>query len=109
MRTSIIGLTIVVATFWSAASHAQSASKTPSLAEITLRAESQSSLLARSDMQVPKPIPVIRPLRFEEIPVGPGTRGGEKPCTVPHKSAVDMETQQGNEPGLVVPRMNIAR
>ncbi len=29
-----------------------------------------TSLLARSEMQVPRPLPIVKPLRFDEIPVG---------------------------------------
>jgi hypothetical protein len=29
-----------------------------------------SDLMARSEMQGPKPIPIVKPLRFAEIPVG---------------------------------------
>ena len=41
-----------------------------------------STLLARSDMQQPKPIPIINPLRYAEIPVAQTApevhyRGGE--------------------------------
>ena len=37
------------------------------------RSERWSNLLARSDMQTPRAIPVIRPLRFQEIPASSDT------------------------------------
>jgi len=36
----------------------------------SLSSPKANSLLARSEMQVPKPLPIIKPLRFDEIPVG---------------------------------------
>lgn len=110
MRTSIFGLAIVVAMFWNATGQAQSAHKSTSLTEIAPGSESSSSLLARSEMQIPKPIPIIRPLRFQEIPVSPGARGGEKRSMVPNNLPIGTGGQDGNEPALtLVPQTNIGR
>jgi hypothetical protein len=109
MCRSILGLTIVVAIFWSAASRAQSAHQTSSLTEVTPR-KSSSSLLARSEMQAPKPIPVIRPLRFQEIPATPGTgRGAEHQSVASDDSAASAKNQQESGPALlVVPETDVA-
>jgi len=40
--------------------------------------ESRTTLLARSDMQTPKSIPIIRPLRFQEIPARFNVHGAER-------------------------------
>ena len=40
-----------------------------------------SSLLDRSDMQSPKPIPAVKPLRFQEIPVAADSSGAQVPNT----------------------------
>jgi hypothetical protein len=106
MCRSIFGLTLVVAMLmcWSAASPAQSAHKTPSSTEVSSR-ESSSSLLARSQMQAPKPIPVIRPLRFEEIPVSSGaTSGGEHQSAATDNPPANAENQRESEPALSVPQ-----
>jgi hypothetical protein len=50
----------------------------------TLRSSQRrnSSLLDRSDMQSPKPIPVVKPLRFQEIPVATDANGAQVPNTL---------------------------
>jgi len=101
MCKSILGSTLVVAMFWSVASPAQSAHKTSSSTEATPR-ESTSSLLTRSQMQAPKPIPVIRPLRFQEIPASSGvTSGGEHQSVASDDSAATAKPQHDCEPGLL--------
>jgi len=62
-------------------------------------------------MQVPKPIPVIRPLRFQEIPANAGTTlGGEQQSVASDDSAVSTKNQQEGEPTLsvFVPRTDVA-
>ena len=110
MCRSILGLTIVVAMFWSAASRAQSAHKTSSLTELTPR-ESSSLLLARSEMQVPKPIPIIRPLRFQEIPASLGARrGAEKQSMAVDNLPAGAESQPDSEVAVpIVSQTNGAR
>lgn len=77
MRRLILGFTTVLAMSCSAL-HAQSGQKISESTEVTPRS-GVSSLLARSEMQIPKPIPITRPLRFQEIPASLGARqGGEK-------------------------------
>jgi hypothetical protein len=101
MCKSILGSTLVVAMFWSAASPAQSAYKTSSSTETAPR-ESLSSLLARSQMQAPKPIPVIRPLRFQEIPASSGvTSDGEHQSVASDGSTANAKQQQDSEPALL--------
>jgi hypothetical protein len=101
MCKSILGSTLVVAMFWSVASPAQSAHKTSSSTEVTPR-ESSSSLLARSQMQAPKPIPVIRPLRFQEIPASSGvTSGGEHQSVGTDNSPANAENRRESEPALL--------
>ena len=108
MCKSILGSTLVVAMFWSVASPAQSAHKTSSSTEATPR-ESPSSLLARSQMQAPKPIPVIRPLRFQEIPASSGvTSGGEHQSVASDDSAASAKHPQESEPALLnVPQTDV--
>ncbi|HZS99905.1 MAG TPA: hypothetical protein VFA40_24170 [Terriglobales bacterium] len=102
-------MTIAAAMLSSSAVHAQSGHKTPSLTEITPRSESSSLLLGRSEMQAPKPIPVIRPLRFQEIPASPeGKRGVEKQAldSLPAGGG----TEKASEPALLVmPQTNVAQ
>jgi hypothetical protein len=95
----------------SSAVHAQSAHKTPSLTEITPRSESSSLLLGRSEMQAPKPIPVIRPLRFQEIPASPEGKLGAEKQSVPLESLPTRgEPEQESEPALsVMPQTNFAQ
>lgn len=109
MRMSILGPTIVVAMFWSATSWAQSTHTTSPLAEASQR-ECSSSLLARSEMQTPKPIPVIRPLRFQEIPATLGaTRGTQDQSVAAVHAPPNAENQQESEPALVVvPQTEVA-
>jgi hypothetical protein len=55
---------------WTAAGIAQMASSTHGKGAPTPHADRRySTLLARSDMQQPKPIPTVNPLRYTEIPV----------------------------------------
>ena len=110
MRRSTLGLTIVAAMLSSPAIQAQSPHKTSSLIEITPRSESSSSLLGRSEMQVPKPIPVIRPLRFQEIPASPGgKRGVDKQSTTLDSLSAGAGTERASEPTLLaVPQTNVA-
>lgn len=61
-----VGTYLCLSVVWSLTGWAQSAQQ---------HSESHSSpkansLLARSEMQVPRPLPIIKPLRFDEIPVG---------------------------------------
>jgi hypothetical protein len=110
MRASIIGLILVVGMFWSADGCAQSAPNACYLREIAPHSGALTSLLARSDMQVPKPIPVVRPLRFQEIPTVPKAQDNQKRAMIPDGFPAGMEVQRGNEPGTTLaPETNAAR
>lgn len=108
MCRSILGLIIFFTVLWSAASEAQSTSQTSPLTGTTPR--ETSPLLARSEMQAPKPIPVIRPLRFQEIPISPrARRGADHESVASDDSPVSAEKQQESEPAvLVLPQADIA-
>jgi hypothetical protein len=71
MRSKFCGLTTLLIVFlWAADGLAQSPSRSQSTSDTDIRSLPRTaSLLARSDMQRPKPLPVVRPLRFQEIPV----------------------------------------
>lgn len=105
----ILGLTMVVAMFWSAASRAQSTHQQSPVTETAPR-ESLFSLLARSELQAPKPIPAIRPLRFQEIPVGLGARrGADNQPVASDKVPASADSQQETKPALLVlPQTNVA-
>jgi len=54
-------------------------------------------------MQAPKPIPVIRPLRFQEIPVSTGDRRGADELSMTlDSSPANAEPQQAIEPALLL-------
>lgn len=66
LRDSIIG----VAISWSLVSWSQSPALRPTAADNKRQPEADSSsLLAYSDLQKPRPLPIIKPLRFQEIPL----------------------------------------
>jgi hypothetical protein len=71
MRSKFCGLTTLLIMFlWAADGFAQSPSRSQSSPDSSTRSQPRTaSLLARSDMQRPKPLPIVRPLRFQEIPV----------------------------------------
>lgn len=62
---------LVLLAFLITASWAQSATQQPSAHEpaVQTKPSTSSQLMARSDLQLPKPLPVVKPLRFQEIPV----------------------------------------
>jgi hypothetical protein len=53
-------------------------------------------------MQTPKPIPVIRPLRFQEIPLSSGATRGEHQSVDSHNLPASAEIQQESDPALLV-------
>jgi hypothetical protein len=60
---------------WATVCSAQSATPRPSASQAKDAVSSRlrhTTLLGRSEMQRPQPIPVVRPLRFQEIPVEAG-------------------------------------
>ena len=66
---------ILVGLSWATVCSAQSATPTPSASQAKDAVSSRpryTTLLGRSEMQRPQPIPVVRPLRFQEIPVEAG-------------------------------------
>jgi hypothetical protein len=67
----IVSTTAVVLLFlWTSASGAQSATQDPPAHDSKGRSQpNATSLVARSEMQRPRPLPVTKPLRFPEIPV----------------------------------------
>jgi hypothetical protein len=70
MRGKYSTTAVVLLFLWKGASWAQSA--TQGLPARDSKFQSQpnaTSLVARSEMQRPRPLPVTRPLRFQEIPV----------------------------------------
>jgi hypothetical protein len=75
MRSKLCELTIPLVLFLASLNGlAQSPSQRQSLSDTNVRSQPRMlSLLARSELQRPKPLPVVRPLRFEEIPVGAET------------------------------------
>jgi len=75
MRTQLCELTVSLIVFLGPINgFAQSPAQPPSLTDTNIRSQPRTpSLLARSEMQRPKPLPVVRPLRFQEIPVGAET------------------------------------
>ena len=78
MRTLLFCTTIIVPMLLAAKVQGQSgnqgsADQISKIAEYHAPSERWSNLLARSDMQTPRAIPVIRPLRFQEIPASVDT------------------------------------
>jgi len=67
MRSTVVASFVLIC--WSGASLAQGPPDKQTQPG-TLALLGSSNLMARSEMQGPKPIPVVKPLRFAEIPVG---------------------------------------
>ena len=88
MRTWIFCVTTIAPLLWAFAAPGQSANQVSAVTDVKARPESPTTLLARSDMQTPKSIPVIRPLRFQEIPAGFNVHGDQP-------RAVDMQATAG--------------
>lgn len=60
----------VLLLLWTVVSWGQSATEQPAGHDSDRKSKpTYSSLLARSEMQQPKPLPITKPLRFQEIPV----------------------------------------
>lgn len=71
IRETVVVLFFLV--LWTTASWPQSTTQLPAASGPAPQARpNHSSLLARSEMQKPKPLPITRPLRFQEIPVATG-------------------------------------
>lgn len=66
--TTIIVPVLLVAAVQGQSANQASTDKISKPTESRPHSERWSNLLARSDMQSPRAIPVIRPLRFQEIP-----------------------------------------
>jgi hypothetical protein len=76
MRSTFFGLTTLLVLLWTGVCFSQSVTPAQPSSDSTVRQQPRlTTLLARSDMQRPKPLPTIRPLRFEEIPVNTETPG----------------------------------
>ena len=67
MRSTVVASFVLIC--WSVLGLAQSPPDKQTQPGIIARSGS-SNLMGRSEMQRPKPIPVVKPLRFSEIPVG---------------------------------------
>ena len=67
-RIAVISLSIALCTATPLAQRTPPSQQQPTT-EVHYSQPRNSALLARSDMQTPKPIPIVRPLRFHEIPV----------------------------------------
>jgi hypothetical protein len=52
-----------------------------------------SPLLARSEMQRPRPLPTVRPLRFQEIPVNADSSRSEDKTTAPDNANFELLEQ----------------
>jgi hypothetical protein len=80
MRSTFCGLTTLLALLWTGICFSQSPTPSQPSSDSTVRLQPRmTTLLARSDMQRPKPLPIIRPLRFQEIPANTETpRPGDK-------------------------------
>jgi hypothetical protein len=64
------GTAFALLLLWTVAGWAQSVTEQPAGHDSARKSKpNYSSLLARSEMQQPKPLPITRPLRFQEIPV----------------------------------------
>ncbi len=71
MRSAVVASMFVL--LWPGVTIAQNPASDPS--QQNLRSARKSDLMARSEMQSPKSIPIVKWLRFREIPVnGPGDR-----------------------------------
>ena len=76
MRSTFCGLTTLLVLLWTGICFSQSPTPSQPSSDSTARPlPRMTTLLARSDMQQPQPLPIIRPLRFQEIPVDTETPG----------------------------------
>lgn len=83
---------------------AQSPSSSPPQYDSGARRQPRTSLLAHSDMQRPRPLPIVRPLRFEEIPVAADVPSVEDRRTRLGNAAEDRDdqTKETQSPGISV-------
>jgi hypothetical protein len=75
-RTAVISLSIALCTATALAQNTPPSQQQPTT-EVHYSQPRNSSLLARSDMQTPKPIPIVKPLHFQEIPVAIEPNSGQ--------------------------------
>jgi len=101
MRTSISCLAIATTLLWAFAASGQSTSQAPTLTNLKAQPPSRTTLLARSDMQSPKPIPIIRPLRFREIPAGFKVNGAEPRAIDVQSTVGEQSVEVQSENGVV--------
>ena len=62
-----------------------------------------SPLLARSEMQRPKPLPTVQTLRFQEIPVNADACRSEEKITAPENISFEQLEQVEREQGAHLP------
>jgi hypothetical protein len=60
-------------------------------------------LLARSEMQRPKPLPTVRTLRFQEIPVNADASTSENKTTAPNNTNFEQVEQVEREQAAHLP------
>ena len=102
--TTIIVPVLLVATVQCQSANQESTDQISKITECRPHSERWSNLLARSDMQSPRAIPVIRPLRFQEIPASFDTpaagwqKVSERDQPVVHDGTRQDETQVVLEP-----------
>jgi len=110
MRTSILALFAALMLFAAVIMfgvpvvEAQSRPTQSSQSEQTARRTAPTtSLLARSEMQTPKPIPIVRQLRFQEIPASSNGQGVRKQAgdLADSTTAPENPSQSNPAPGMM--------
>jgi hypothetical protein len=90
------GTAFVLLLLWTVVSWGQSATEQPAGHDADRKSKpNYSSLLARSEMQQPKPLPITKPLRFQEIPVAIGRDNL-------HRSSISIDENKSQKPANAV-------
>src|SRR5690349_2759323 len=103
MRSKFCG-TITLIFLWSCICVSQTASPTQPRSDSSTRSQARMSpLLARSEMQHPKPLPTVRTLRFQEIPVSADASRTEDKTPAPDNSNMEQLDQVEKEQTVHLP------
>jgi hypothetical protein len=87
-----------------AAAEGQSTNEPATGAAVKARSEFRATLLARSDMQAPRALPVVRPLRFQEIPASFNVNGVEPRANDQSNTAVQRQDPKLGEAAVQISR-----
>ena len=103
MRSTFCG-TMTLIVLWSCICVSQTASPAQPRSDSSTRSQARMSpLVARSEMQRPKPLPTVRPLRFQEIPVNAQGLRSEDKATAPDNMNVQILEQVESEQSTASP------